>query len=39
MQTHLVAVQPDFKGELLLNVEQFVVDVQVFARDYEEVCF
>ena len=37
VQTHLVEIQPNFKGDLLSNVEQFIVDVQVFSRDYEEV--
>ena len=30
-------IQPNFKGDLLQNVEQFVVDVKMFARDYDEV--
>eukprot|EP00794_Sanderia_malayensis_P018805 gene18805-20701_t len=36
MQTHLVEIQPNFKGELIENVEHFIVDVKVFADDYSE---
>ncbi|KAJ0000193.1 hypothetical protein NQD34_012035 [Periophthalmus magnuspinnatus] len=36
VQNELVALQPNFRGELLSNVEAFVEDCQYFYQDYEK---
>ncbi|XP_072317021.1 dynein axonemal heavy chain 5 [Eucyclogobius newberryi] len=36
VQNELVALQPNFRGELLSNVETFVEDCQYFYRDYDK---
>ncbi|KAJ0065958.1 hypothetical protein NL108_000216 [Boleophthalmus pectinirostris] len=36
VQNELVALQPNFRGELLSNVETFVEDCQYFYQDYEK---
>ena len=37
VSTHLVYVQPDFKGDLIENVKIFVKDCGDFYRDYDKV--
>lgn len=37
VQNHLVALQPNFRHELLTNVEVFMEDCQHFYQDYEKV--
>uniref|UniRef100_A0AAV2MBY1 Dynein heavy chain 5, axonemal n=1 Tax=Knipowitschia caucasica TaxID=637954 RepID=A0AAV2MBY1_KNICA len=36
VQNELVALQPNFRGELLSNVEAFVEDCQYFYQDYQK---
>ncbi|XP_034031153.1 dynein heavy chain 5, axonemal [Thalassophryne amazonica] len=36
VQNELVALQPNFRGELVRNVESFVEDCQYFYQDYEK---
>lgn len=37
VQNELVALQPNFRGELISNVETFLEDCQLFYNDYEKV--
>lgn len=37
VQNELVTLQPNFRGELVSNVETFVEDCQHFYKDYEKV--
>lgn len=37
VQNELVALQPNFRGELIKNVQTFVEDCQNFYHDYERV--
>lgn len=37
VQNELVALQPNFRGELVSNVEIFLEDCQQFYQDYEKV--
>ena len=37
VQNQLSSLQPDFRGELIDNVETFLVDCSHFYQDYEEV--
>lgn len=39
LQNELVALQPNFRGELVRNVETFVEDCQHFYQDYEKVKY
>lgn len=34
VQSHLLAIQPEFKANLLTGVEKFVVDTDDFTGDY-----
>ena len=38
VSTHLIEIQPNFKSELIKDVEVFVVDCASFYGDYHEVC-
>lgn len=37
VQNELLALQPNFRGELLSNVQTFLEDCQHFYQDYEKV--
>lgn len=37
VQNELVSLQPNFRGELIKNVETFVEDCQYFYHDYDRV--
>lgn len=37
VQNELVALQPNFRGELIRNVQTFVEDCQQFYNEYEKV--
>lgn len=37
VQNELLALQPNFRGELVGNVEAFLEDCQHFYQDYEKV--
>lgn len=37
VQNELVALQPNFRGELVSNVEIFLEDCQHFYQDYDKV--
>jgi len=37
VQNELVSLQPNFRGELIKNVETFVEDCQYFYNDYDRV--
>lgn len=37
VQNELLALQPNFRGELLSNVQTFMEDCQHFYQDYEKV--
>lgn len=37
VQNELVALQPNFRGELVSNVETFLEDCQHFYQEYEKV--
>lgn len=37
VQNELVALQPNFRGELISNVETFLEDCQHFYQDYDKV--
>lgn len=37
VQNELVALQPNFRGELVSNVETFLEDCQYFYQDYDKV--
>lgn len=37
VQNELVTLQPNFRGELVSNVETFLEDCQHFYQDYEKV--
>lgn len=37
IQNELVALQPNFRGELVSNVESFLEDCQHFYQDYDKV--
>lgn len=39
VQNELVALQPNFRGELVSNVETFLEDCQDFYQDYEKVLY
>lgn len=36
-QGELIGIQPNFKNDLLESVEAFIVDVDIFAKDYTMV--
>lgn len=37
VQNELVALQPNFRGELIRNVQTFVEDCQQFSNEYKKV--
>jgi len=37
VQNQLAALQPDFRGELIGNVETFLEDCHTFYQDYDQV--
>ena len=38
VQTHLLAIQPDFKSNLIQDVKVFIKDCNEFYSDYDSVC-
>lgn len=38
VQTHLLAIQPDFKSNLIENVKEFIEDCDGFYKQYDTVC-
>ena len=38
VQTHLLAIQPNFKSELISDVKVFITDCDNFYGDYDQVC-
>ena len=39
VQTHLLAIQPNFKSELITDVKVFITDCNDFYRDYDGVWY
>ncbi len=37
LQDHLLKIQPEFRGSLVTNVQQFLADTSVFYHDYDAV--
>ncbi len=37
VSTHLIQIQPNFKGDLIENVKVFITDCSQFYADYNEV--